>query len=285
MLSCPEDEDKRLARCVAACADEELAAILSVAGQAALAAGRILRDLYGKPHQVRHKGVIDLVTEADVAAEEAALSILTRYSGEIGLLAEESLAAYNGPPSGRVWVIDPLDGTTNFAHGFPVFAVSIAYAEGESSKVGVVYAPMQDELFCAVHGSGAWLNGRPIRVSEVTGLGEALLATGFPYLIEEEAAPVMAALGRLVTKCQGVRRPGAAAIDLAWLACGRTDGFWEINLKPWDTAAGILLVTEAGGRISTYAGNPWHPYLAEIIASNGLIHEQLAGELAGFTRI
>lgn len=285
MLFCPEDEDNRLARCVKACQDQELAAILLAAGRAALAAGRVLRDLYGKPHQVRHKGVVDLVTEADVAAEEAALGILKQHPGEIGIIAEESQAAYSGPPQGRVWIIDPLDGTTNFAHGFPVFAVSIAYAEGEVSKVGVVYAPMQDELFCAVQGCGAWLNGRQIRVSSVASLGAALLATGFPYAIAEEAAPVMAALGRLVTRCQGVRRPGAAAIDLAWLACGRSDGFWEINLKPWDTAAGILLVTEAGGRISTYAGNHWHPYLAEIIASNGLIHDELVGELAGFGRL
>lgn len=279
-----DDDDERIAPCVADCKDPALGEILRKAALAALAAGRILRDLYDKPHRITHKGTIDLVTEADVAAEQTVLAMLREAGGGIGFLAEESHASYENLPQGPFWIIDPLDGTTNFAHGFPVFAVSIAYAEGTTSKVGVVYAPMQDELFCACLGGGAWLNGRPMRVSGALILQDSLLATGFPYAIEKEADGVMEALARLVTRCQGVRRAGAAAVDLAWLACGRTDGFWEINLKPWDTAAGMLLVSEAGGRLTAYNGAEYTPYVPELVASNGKIHAELVGQLADFSR-
>jgi len=278
-------EDERITLCVSGCKDAALGELLRCAARAALAAGRVLRSLYDQPHRITHKGAIDLVTEADVAAEETVLAMLRKADGEIGFLAEESHSSYENLPQGPVWVIDPLDGTTNFAHGFPFFAVSIAYAEGTRSKVGVVYAPMQDELFCACQGSGAWLNGRRIQVSGVSSLQDSLLATGFPYAIEEEVAGVMAALTRLVTRCQGVRRAGAAALDLAWLACGRTEGFWEINLKPWDTAAAMLLVSEAGGRLTTYEGKGYTPYLSEVVASNGKIHAELIGQLADFSTV
>ncbi len=219
-----EGEDERIARCVAACKDQALGGILRTAARAALAGGSILRDLYDKPHRITHKGVIDLVTEADVAAEQTVLATLRQAGPGIGFLAEESHSSYETLPQGPVWVIDPLDGTTNFAHDFPFFAVSIAYAEGATSKVGVVYAPMQDELFCACQGSGAWLNGRPIRVSGVSTLQDSLLATGFPYAIEQEVEGVMEALKRLLTRCQGVRRAGAAAPSISpiWPAAGPT---------------------------------------------------------------
>ena len=279
-----EGEDQRISACVAGCKDPVLGDLLRTAARAALAAGSVLRSLYDKPHQITHKGTIDLVTEADVAAEQTVLAMLREAGGDIGFLAEESHSSYDELPLGPVWVIDPLDGTTNFAHGFPFFAVSIAYAEGTVSKVGVVYAPMQDELFCACQGSGAWLNGRPMQVSGAATLQASLLATGFPYAIEQEVGGVMAALTRLVTRCQGVRRAGAAALDLAYLACGRTDGFWEINLKPWDTAAAMLLVSEAGGRLTTYDGKGYTPYVPEVVASNGHIHAELVGQLVDFTR-
>ena len=279
-----EEEDQRVNSCVAGCKDQALGEILRTAARAALAAGSVLRDLYDKPHRITHKGTIDLVTEADVAAEETVLAMLREAGGDIGFLAEESHSSYENLPQGPVWVIDPLDGTTNFAHGFPFFAVSIAYAEGTVSKVGVVYAPMQDELFCACLGSGAWLNGCPIHVSGVETLQDSLLATGFPYAIAQEVEGVMEALKRLLMRCQGVRRAGAAAVDLAYLACGRTDGFWEINLKPWDTAAAMLLVSEAGGRLTTYNGEGYTPYLPEVVASNGKIHAEMVGQLAEFTR-
>ena len=279
-----EEEAQRVSACVAGCKDPALGKILRTTATAALAGGSVLRDLYDKPHRITHKGAIDLVTEADVAAEQTVLAILREAGGNIGFLAEESHSAYETLPQGPVWVIDPLDGTTNFAHGFSFFAVSIAYAEGTTSKVGVVYAPMQDELFCACQGSGAWLNGRSIHVSGAETLQNSLLATGFPYAIEQEVEGVMAALKRLLTRCQGVRRAGAAAVDLAYLACGRTDGFWEINLKPWDTAAAMLLVSEAGGRLTTYNGKGYTPYIPEVVASNGRIHAELVGQLADFSR-
>jgi len=285
-MNCPrsEGEDERIALCVSGCKDPALGEILRTAARAALAAGRVLRELYDKPHRITHKGTIDLVTEADVAAEQTVLAMLREAGGDIGFLAEESHSSYEKLPHGPVWVIDPLDGTTNFAHGFPFFAVSIAYAEGTASKVGVVYAPMQDELFCACLGGGAWLNGRAMHVSGASTLQDSLLATGFPYAIAQEVERVMAALTRLVTRCQGVRRAGAAALDLAWLACGRIDGFWEINLKPWDTAAAMLLVSEAGGSLTTYSGKGYVPYVPEVVASNGKIHAELLEHLADFSR-
>ncbi len=274
----------RVQQCVASCKDQELGSILEVAGKAALAAGQILRGRYDKPHDIKMKGAIDLVTEADVAAEKEVLRILQAARPEVGVLAEESSSDFSGAPEGAVWVIDPLDGTTNFAHNFPWFAVSIAYAVGAESQVGVVYAPMLDELFCAVKGSGAWLNAKPMNVSTAAGLKESLLATGFPYAIEEEADGVIAALRGLITKSRGIRRAGAAALDLAYVAAGRLDGFWEINLKPWDTAAGMLLVTEAGGELSLFNGREYSPYTPEVVASNHLIHLALIAQLSSFSR-
>jgi myo-inositol-1(or 4)-monophosphatase len=279
-----EGDEERIGPCLAGCKDPALKEILRTAVQAALAGGEVLRGLYDQPHRITHKGAIDLVTEADVASEQIVLEMLRQAGGGIGFLAEESHSSYENIPPGPVWVIDPLDGTTNFAHNFPFFAVSIAYCEGTVSKVGVVYAPMQDELFCACQGSGAWLNGRRIHVSDASTLQDSLLATGFPYAIEQEIEGVMAVLKRMLLRSRGVRRIGAAAIDLAYLASGRTDGFWEINLKPWDTAAGMLLVSEAGGRLSTYDGKEYTPYIPEVVASNGKIHGELVGQLLDFTR-
>lgn len=255
-----------------------------MAGEAALSAGKVLREMYNTPFQVRHKGVIDLVTEADVASEKVVLAVLQAYGRDIGILAEESQSVYAGAPTGPLWIIDPLDGTTNFAHSFPSFCVSIAYAHDAESRVGVIYAPMQDELFCACKGCGAWLNGEAISVSSVAALQESLLGTGFPYAIAEEVDNVVAALKRFLLRTQGIRRAGAAAMDLAYLACGRLDGFWEVNLKPWDTAAGILLVSEAGGMLSTMDGSAYSPYIPELLASNGRIHQEMVAQLRDFSR-
>ena len=274
----------RLDPCLAACAEPELKERLAVAGKAALAAGAVLRDFFDKPFQVSRKGAIDLVTEADVAAEKRVLAILAEAFPEDAILAEESSNQYQGAPSGGTWIIDPLDGTTNFAHRFPWFAVSIAYAVGDASQVGIIYAPMWDEFFCAGRSAGAWLNGRRLAVSAAATLEESLLATGFPYTIREKSDDILAALAALLPKVQGVRRAGAAALDLAYVAAGRLDGFWETNLKPWDTAAGILLLAEAGGTLTTYDGGPYSPYIPEIVASNGLIHQAMVQELACFSR-
>lgn len=274
---------QRLKPCLAACRDQALASRLTAAAEAALAAGDILRALFDTPVGVRHKGAIDLVTEADEAAEQTVLAALRQADPAAAFLAEESFSQYQGAPAGGVWVVDPLDGTTNFAHSFPWFAVSIAYAVGAESKAGVIYAPMQDELFCACRGSGAWLNGKRLAVSRASSLQESLLATGFPYTIREQSDAIIAALAALLPKAQGLRRAGAAALDLAYVAAGRLDGFWETNLKPWDTAAGILMVAEAGGMLTIYDGGTYSPYIPEIIASNGLIHQDLVQELARFS--
>jgi len=268
--------------CLKACRDGKLGSILETAVKAAVAGGDILRELYDKPHQIKHKGAIDLVTEADVASEETVIDILQKAHPDVDVLAEESQSKYERIPQGPVWIIDPLDGTTNFAHSFPWFGVSIAYAEAGKSKAGVIYLPMQNELFCTSQGGGAWLNGKRIRVSEAAKLKDALLATGFPYAIHEKTPEVIAALGTVLPRAQGIRRAGSAALDLAYVACGRLDGFWEIMLKPWDTAAGLLLVEEAGGKVTNFRGGEYSPFVPEILASNGRIHEELTGILKKF---
>ncbi|MBU0730501.1 MAG: inositol monophosphatase [Proteobacteria bacterium] len=264
--------------------DKRLSPILQLAGRAALEAGKVVRDLYGKPHDIRRKGNIDLVTEADTAAEVVILDILKASSIQADFLAEESsgLGSF-AIPQGPTWVIDPLDGTTNFAHGFPWFGVSIGYMEKGKPMAGVIYCPMQDELFSAAAGCGAWLNNDPIKVSEADALGISLMATGFPYTIQEDAEAVMAALKAVLTKCQGVRRAGAAALDLAYVACGRLDGFWEIQLKPWDTAAGQIILEEAGGKLTDFKGKGYSPFVQELLATNSLIHAELVEVLGRFS--
>ena len=269
----------RVTPCARRCTAPHLADLLTGAAEAALAAGAILKELYGKPHRVTHKGAIDLVTEADVAAEQAIIGHLRPAFPDTGFLAEESSRLPAAMPAAPTWIIDPLDGTTNFAHHFPWFATSIGYSEGGAIRAGVIYQPLLDELFVAAQGAGAWLNGEPIRVSAAATLSQALLATGFPYNIREKVGEVMGALTAILPETQGVRRAGAAALDLAYVACGRLDGFWEINLKPWDTAAGVVLIEEAGGRVSDFTGGAHSPLASEIVASNGLVHDTLIGLL------
>jgi len=273
----------KIERCLANCRRPVHGDILITATRAALQAGAILRDLYGKPHRIHHKGAIDLVTEADIAAEEAILEILHKAPHDADILAEESDEPDNLDAAGAIWIIDPLDGTTNFAHNFPWFGVSIAYFAGGKSLVGVIYCPLQDELFCASRGAGAWLNNYPIQVSRVKSCQDALVATGFPYDIQARPDEIMATLKAVIPRVQGIRRPGAAALDLAYLASGRLDAFWEVGLKPWDTAAGSLLVEEAGGAISNFHGEPFSPFIPELLASNGVIHLELIEILKDFS--
>ncbi len=234
---------------------------------------------YNKSHEVRFKGPIDLVSEADMASEEVILAILQSQDNGIKILSEESCNDYEKVTSEQLWVIDPLDGTTNFVHGFPWFAVSIALMEQGRSLVGVVYAPLLDELFFACCGCGASLNGERIKVSEVSDLFDALLGTGFPYDVRQNHQQVISALQKILTHSQGIRRAGAAALDLASVACGRLDGFWEAKLKPWDTAAGLLLVEEAGGETTDFQGREYSPFFPEIVSSNGKIHAQILAHL------
>ena len=266
--------------------------IAQIGRQAALAAGAVMRLNYEKPHEITMKGTIDPVTETDYQCQEIIIGMIHQAFPDHGFLAEESgeqpPSAAPGPghpglaweadplrPACR-WIIDPLDGTVNFAHGFPLFCVSIALEADGVLEYGVIYDPLRDELFEASRGGGASLNGMPIRVSETRRMESALIATGFPYDIRARVPETLARLGRLLGIVQGLRRGGSAALDLGYVACGRLDGFYEENLKPWDTAAGLVIVTEAGGKITTFDGGDYDLYSPNILASNGVLHRELS---------
>lgn len=248
---------------------------LHVASAAAREAGKILEKHFGAVANIRKKGVIDLVTDSDLEAEKAILHMIRTHFPADRVIAEES--GSRGESHDRVWLIDPLDGTTNYAHGFPFFAVSIALEIKGKAVLGIVYNPHLEEYFEAVKGSGARLNNRRITVSGTKKIGESLLATGFPYDIQENAKDVLELFGRIITKAQGVRRPGSAALDLCYVACGRIDGFWEKGLHPWDTAAGAVIVQEAGGVLATYQGADYTPYENTVVAANPVLLEKMLG--------
>jgi len=257
------------------CPTPECRHLLDIACTAAMSAGRLIRDRFHQPHDIRMKGVINLVTETDLAAEALILDHLARATPDIPVMAEESAQSTTVRSEARYWVVDPLDGTTNFAHGVPHFAVSIALLEQGSPRVGAVYHPMLDELYCASRGGGAWLNRQQVHVTRTDELIKALVATGFPYDIDQTLPVVLRQLGQVLPAVRDIRRAGAAALDLAYVACGRLDGFYEINLQPWDTAAGWLLVEEAGGRLSDFGGAPYSPFVPQTLASNGRLHTAL----------
>lgn len=246
---------------------------VNIARLAAEEAGKCLIRRFGKTNQISKKGEIDLVTEADLQSEKRILDIIGGSFPDDSILAEETGKQENIKE--HTWIIDPLDGTTNFAHGFPFFAVSIALQVKGEIVLGIVYNPCLKEHFEAVKGQGSSLNGKAIKVSENRELDSSLLATGFPYSIREDSEQVIGLLKKILVKAQGVRRAGAAAIDMCYVAAGRLDGFWEQGLKPWDTAAGSLIVQEAGGKISDYSGEPYNPFQNNIVASNPLIFDEL----------
>jgi myo-inositol-1(or 4)-monophosphatase len=277
--------NKTIEHCLQHCRNSDLQDILTIGADAAVKAGTVLLKHYGKPHQVHHKGAIDLVTEADLAAETCILDILQQKLPGVEIMSEESFSSYSSLPDKSVWIIDPLDGTTNFAHDFPWFGVSIAFYDSGKSLAGCIFNPVQNELFCATLAGGAWLNNQRISVSKVDLLQRALVATGFPYDIQKKSESVLAMLKVVLTHSQGVRRPGAATLDLAYLACGRLDAFWEVGLKPWDTAAGYLLVEEAGGRLSNFKNLDFSPFVPELLASNGFIHDELVSILREFSSV
>ncbi len=255
--------------------------ILALARHLARGAGGILRDRYETPLAVDTKSSRnDLVTEVDRASEAFLVDTLRRERPGDAVLAEEGGARAGEAASRWRWVIDPLDGTTNFAHGYPRFCVSIGVEHRGEVRVAVVYEPLRDELFEARRGAGATRNGEAIRVSSADTFDDALVATGFAYDIRESEDDNRAAFSRVVKAVRGIRRAGSAALDCCSVACGRLDGYWEHKLKAWDVAAGHLLVEEAGGRVSDYRGGPAPPSGAEIVATNGAIHNALLAVLA-----
>ena len=249
--------------------------MLNFAIQVARDAGNLLVQRLGAA-QISNKGDIDLVTEADIAAEELIIDRIRSHYPLHGILAEESGEAVQQGTSRSEWkwIIDPLDGTTNYAHGYPCFCVSIAVEHAGTLEIGVVYDPMRDEMFAAERGQGATLNERRIRVSSVEGLNSAMMCTGFPY--DVRTRPDFARdFTNFTLHAQAVRRDGSAALDLAYIACGRFDGFWEDGLNPWDIAAGAILISEAGGRITNYENEPLDIYTKKVVASNGRVHDAM----------
>lgn len=238
---------------------------------------KILRKYFGKLTGVTKKGAIDLVTEADLESEKAIIRTIHSAFPEHSILAEES--GLNQGNAEKQWIIDPLDGTTNFAHDLGIFAVSIAFATMDKIYLGFVLNPISGELFTAEKGKGAKLNGVPISVSKTQKVSESLLVTGFPYNHPEIIDAIMYRFSRCTKAAQGIRRLGSAALDLCYVACGRFDGFWEQNLNPWDTAAGSLIAQEAGARVTDFSENPYDINQKEILATNNKIHQEMTGLL------
>jgi myo-inositol-1(or 4)-monophosphatase len=245
---------------------------LATAVDAALEAGRTHRRYFREALDVRKKGPIDLVTAADLEVEHAFRQRIGAAFPDHVVIGEE--AGLQAPPAGRWrWIIDPLDGTTNFAHGLALFCVSIALEIDGRLALGVVYDPIGEELFTAEDGDGARLNGRRLRVSGRDELIDALLCTGFPYAVRDGREKQVRAFEAFLGRARAVRRLGSAALDLCYVAAGRFDGFWEQELHPWDVAAGALIVQEAGGQVTAYGGRPFDIFCREIVASNGIIHK------------
>lgn len=237
-------------------------------------AGEVIIDASTKTKKIMHKGRIDLVTETDMAVEAMLKDRLAKLLPGSDFLAEET--SKDTQPGELTWIIDPVDGTTNFAHGLPFVANSIGLWHRDRMVLGLINLPILGEMFTATEGGGAFLNGKPITVSDEFIMEKSLLATGFPYDMDTYLDGVIKSLKTLLPLTQGIRRPGAAALDLAYIACGRYEGFFEYALNPWDTAAGLLLVQEAGGQVSEYDGTPYTFSSGNILATNGKIHDELS---------
>ena len=251
--------------------------MLDLAIRIAREAGAILQDYAERGFQITHKGRIDLVTEADLASEKYIKALIRSHYPSHRILAEES--GISGSVDDYCWIINPLDGTTNFSHGFPCYAVAIGVEHNGEMIIGVVYDPTREELFAAERGSGATLNGNKIQISDVDKLELALVVSGFPYDVRERIDEYLPAWRRFLERAQGVRRLGSAAIDMCSVAAGRMDGFWERGLNPWDTAAGWIIIEEAGGRVTKLNGAPFDNYSASLLCSNGKIHDEMLAVL------
>jgi len=248
--------------------------LLSTAIEAVLEAGRIQLSYFRSGVRIDKKGTIDIVTEADVAVEKMFRALIADRFPAHAVVAEE-MGHGGARGATHEWVFDPIDGTTNFAHGIPFFCASLALEVDGEAVVAAIYDPSRRELYTAERGVGAWLNGEPLRVSETTDLIDAVVCTGFPYSILEEREAPVALFGRFLGSSRAVRRFGSAALDLAYVAAGRLDGFYETSLNRWDIAAGALIVQEAGGKVSAYGGGAFHARDGEILASNGRLHDAM----------
>ncbi len=244
--------------------------LLEFAVDLAFESGKIQKKHYRENHSIFHKGEINIVTEADLECQERIMSLIAARFPEDYIIAEEKENVYEGRRN--KWIIDPIDGTTNYAHGYPFFCTSVAYEVGGQIVCGVVYNPIFDELFFARAGEGSYLNGERLKVSGVGALKQSLLVTGFPYDLATSRANNIDHFVSFLYEAQAVRRDGSAALNLSYVAAGRFDGFWELKLSPWDTAAGALILTEAGGTITDFAGRPFDIYAGQVVASNDLIH-------------
>lgn len=254
---------------------------LATAVDAVLRAGELQMAQFGHQFRVEKKGVIDLVTEVDVAVERMFRDLVASRFPDHQVLAEELGGAAAAPP-GPCWVFDPIDGTTNFTHGLPIFCASAALEIDGVGQVAAVYDPTRKELFTAERGRGAFLNGDRLRVSRAETLLDAMLVTGFPYDVHSRVEEIVGLFADFIGRARAVRRLGSAALDLCYVAAGRMDGFWESDLKPWDIAGGALLVAEAGGRISRLDGAPFASRAGSVLASNGRIHDEMLRVVAGF---
>ena len=236
-------------------------------------AGRMIKENINTSTEIFFKGAVDLVTDFDNRAQRMIFDHLSSCYPEHDFMGEEGLSKDRGGEFR--WIIDPLDGTTNYAHGFPIFCVSIALERKGEIVVGVVFDPMREEMFSAEKGGGAFLDGKKIQVSSVDDLDKSLVATGFPYDLRQTRVNNIDHFNNFLVRVQAIRRCGSAAMDLCYVACGRFDGFWELKLNPWDVAAGVLIVEEAGGNISDFKNGEFSIFGSEILASNGLIHNQM----------
>jgi myo-inositol-1(or 4)-monophosphatase len=251
--------------------------------QIALKAGQILVDGFNKGKDIKFKGIIDPVTQFDLKSEKYIINQITNKFPTHSILAEEDSDIDNNSPFR--WVIDPLDGTVNYAHRFPVYSVSIALQYNNKSVVGVVYDPEREEMYSAASGMGAFLNSKKISVSKEKNLKRSLLATGFAYNLNSARKNNLGTFARMMKQSQAVRRLGSAALDLCWMACGRLDGFWEFYLHPWDTAAAIIIVEEAGGKVSQINGEKYSIFDDNILTSNKLIHNQMIKALTSSKKV
>jgi myo-inositol-1(or 4)-monophosphatase len=256
---------------------------LATAVEAVVRAGAVQMDRFGGSFRVDKKGTIDLVTEVDVSVERMFRDLVAERFPDHQVLAEE-MGGQSTPPPGPCWVFDPIDGTTNFTHGLPIFCASLALEINGVAEVAAVYDPTRRELFTAERGGGAFLNGRPLRVSTTAALVDAMLVTGFPYDVHSRIDEIVGLFARFVGRGRAVRRLGSAAIDLCYIAAGRMDGFWERDLKPWDIAGGALIVAEAGGQVTNMDGSPFASRGRDVLATNGLLHDAMLEVIAEFRR-